>query len=42
MENKLLENNNFIDSNIKIERNHGIDLLRIVSMFFVVILHCLG
>jgi len=24
------------------ERNYGIDLLRIVSMFFVVILHCLG
>lgn len=29
-------------SNIEFERNYGIDLLRIVSMFFVIILHCLG
>lgn len=28
--------------NNKNARNYGIDLLRIVSMFFVVILHCLG
>lgn len=27
---------------IKNERNYGIDLLRIVAMFYVVILHCLG
>lgn len=27
---------------IKIDRNYGIDLLRVVAMFFMVILHCLG
>ena len=29
-------------SPVKKERNAGIDLLRIVSMFFVVVLHSLG
>lgn len=28
--------------NMEFERNYGIDLLRIISMFFVIILHCLG
>lgn len=27
---------------IKDERNYGIDLLRVISMIFVLILHCLG
>lgn len=31
-----------IKENVKTERNYGIDLLRIIAMFFVVILHCLG
>ena len=45
-------NNNIIKKNLnnktnellslKDERNYGIDLLRIISMFFIVILHCLG
>ena len=26
----------------KAQRNYGIDLLRIISMFFVLILHCYG
>lgn len=30
------------ENNITNERNYGIDLLRILSMFFVIILHCLG
>ncbi len=24
------------------ERNYGIDLLRIISMFYILLLHCLG
>ena len=45
MWNKILVNNKqekVETSNTENERNYGIDLLRIISMFFVVILHCLG
>lgn len=45
MWNKILVNNKqekIETSNTENERNYGIDLLRIISMFFVVILHCLG
>ena len=31
-----------MDENMKTERNYGIDLLRVFSMFQVVILHVLG
>lgn len=33
---------NLLNYKIKKDRNYGIDFLRIISMFFIVILHCLG
>ena len=40
--NKEKKNNDFNKSEIKNIRNYGIDLLRIYSMFNVIILHALG
>jgi len=50
MENELLKKQSGIynnqenkqATNVEFERNLGIDLLRILSMFFIIILHCLG